>query len=127
MITIDTRDYDIPVISVTRTADFLDKYAERTEDGELHRELIGVYFNYKIKFGETKNYAEYALLWQILSSAVEFHDVIVPDENGACIYEFQAYFAGVGDELRLMESSINYWHNLTANFIAKVPAITPTP
>ena len=36
MITIDGIDYDIPVISITRKADFLSKFAERTEDGILH-------------------------------------------------------------------------------------------
>ena len=55
MIIIDAVTYDIPVTSIKRTADFLDKYAERTEDGKLQRELIGVYFNYQLAFGRTTN------------------------------------------------------------------------
>ena len=45
---IDNEIYNIKVkTGIKRNADFLDKYAERTDDGDLKRELIGVYFNYK--------------------------------------------------------------------------------
>lgn len=40
-ISIDGVEYMIPFVSIKREAPFLDKTAERTEDGELHRELIG--------------------------------------------------------------------------------------
>ena len=53
-IVIDGTTYDIPILSIKRKAEFLDKYAERTEDGILHRELIGVYFNYELQFGRTQ-------------------------------------------------------------------------
>ena len=55
MIIIDGTSYDIPVIGISRKAEFLDKFAERTEDGVLHRELIGVYYNYQLKFGQSSN------------------------------------------------------------------------
>ena len=42
-LTIDGERYDIPVfVGVKRSADFLDKYANRTDNGDLKRELIGV-------------------------------------------------------------------------------------
>jgi len=124
MITIDGTQYNIPVLSIKRTADFLDKYAERTEDGNLHRELIGVYFNYQLQFGRTSNIEEYAAFWAKLTEAVEFHTVTVPDVLGD--YSFDAYFASVGDEVRIVKNAQNFWKNLTVNFIAKEPAITPS-
>ena len=45
-IKVDGIYYDIPMVSLKRNADFLDKYAERSEEGDLLRELIGVYYNY---------------------------------------------------------------------------------
>ena len=63
MIVIDGTTYDVPVMSLDETGDFLDKYAERTEDGILHRELIGVYRNYKIQFGRDATTTELAALW----------------------------------------------------------------
>lgn len=124
MITIDGTQYDIPIKFIRRTADFLDKYAERTEDGTLQRELIGVYFNYQLQFGRTSNTVEYAALWDKLTEPTEFHTVIVPDDDGAPL-TFTAYFAGVSDELHKDTDAKTFWKNLTVNFIAKEPARTP--
>lgn len=120
MLYIDGIGYKIDVMSVKRTADFLDKYAERTENGDLERELIGVYFNYKLQLGPGVDRAEYARLWDKLTEPVEFHEVTVPDEDGD--YTFTAYFSNVADELLRKVAEKNYWKNLTVNFIAKKPA-----
>lgn len=120
MLYIDGIGYKIDVLSVKRTADFLDKYAERTENGDLERELIGVYFNYKLQFGPGVDRAEYARLWDKLTEPVEFHEVTVPDEDGD--YTFTAYFSNVADELLRKVAEKNYCKNLTVNFIAKKPA-----
>lgn len=124
MITIDGTTYDVPVISVKRKAEFLDKYAKRTEDGKLHRELIGVYFNYQLQFGRTNDTTEYAALWDKLSEPEEFHTVTVPDEGGPDNFTFEAYFSNVGDELRKEKDAKTFWKNLTVNFIAQEPART---
>jgi hypothetical protein len=123
MIILDGISYDIPIVNVIRTADFLDKYAERTEDGVLHRELIGVYFNYRLQFGQITNVFDYAAFWNKLTEAVEFHTVTVPGENGD--YTFIVYFASISDELRKTKAGISFWKNLTVNFIAKEPAEIP--
>jgi hypothetical protein len=120
MIIIDGVTYNVPVKSIRRKADFLDKYAERTEDGVLQRELIGVYFNYQLEFGRTTDVTEYAALWAKLTEATEFHTVTVPDESGD--YTFTAYFANVADEMLKQRGASNFWQNLTVNFVAKEPA-----
>ena len=123
MIIIDGVTYDVPVISIARKAEFLDKFAERTEDGILHRELIGVYFNYQLKFGQSSNnVADYAALWVKLTEATEFHEVTVPDESGD--FTFQAYFSNVADEFKKTKGAVNFWKSLTVNFIAQSPAVT---
>lgn len=122
MIIIDGERYDVDVISVKRKADFLDKYAERTEDGDLKRELIGVYFNYELKFGPGADTKEYGRLWDKLTEPIEYHQVTVPDCDGD--YTFTAYFASIADELLLKKAAQNFWRNLTAHFKAKAPART---
>jgi hypothetical protein len=119
MLTIDGTDYNIPVLKITRKAEFLDKYARRTQDGILHRELIGVYFNYQLELGRTRDISLYAALWAKLTESTEFHTVTVPDESGD--YTFTAYFSAVADELEKQASSANYWKNLKVHFIAKEP------
>lgn len=125
MISIDGIVYNVPVISLRRKGQFLDKYAERTEDGELHRELIGVYFNYELNLGRSINIPDYAALWDKLTEPVEFHTVIVPDGTEGEEFEFTAYFSNVADELIKTEAAKNFWKNLTVNFIAKSPARVP--
>ena len=120
MVVVDGNVYNIGVRSLKRTADFLDKYAERLENGDLERELIGVYFNYKLELEPGFDRAEYSRLWKKLTEPVEFHTVTVPDEDGD--FTFTAYFSNVADELLLKRAERNYWKNLTVNFIAKSPA-----
>ena len=121
MITIDSIDYDVPVISLKRRADFLDKFAERTVDGKLHREPIGVYKNFQLTLGSTFDRVEYQRLWNKLTEPVAFHTVTVPEWDGEP-YTFTAYFSNVGDELRRDKDGKVYWHNLTVNFIARSKA-----
>lgn len=120
MIIIDGEKFDVEVESINRSADFLDKYAERTESGDLERELIGVYFNYKLKLFPGSSRSEYARLWNKLTEPTEFHTVVVPDESGE--YTFTAYFANVADRLLRQRGAKNYWTDLTVDFIAKSPA-----
>jgi len=123
-ITIDSVTYDVPIISIEETCDFLDKYAERTDDGILHRELIGTYHNQKIVFGSPNDLTQWYLLWAKLTEAEEFHTVTVPDSDGVN-FTFTAYFANVSRQLRKWTGTKTHWRNLTVNFIAQGPKATP--
>jgi len=120
MIKIDGITFNVPVLDLTRSADFLDKFAKRTDDGGMQRELIGVYFNYQLKLGIAKDAAEYQRLWDKLTEPVEFHTVVVPGTTGD--YTFKAYFSNVKDKLLMKRQQRNYWQDLTVNFTAQVPA-----
>ena len=122
-IVIDTVSYDVPFVSLRRKADFLYKNAERLENGDLAAELLGVYKNYELTMGSPNNstqLAAYNALWAKLTEAQAFHEVTVPDQA-----PYQAYFAGVSDELRKEKNGINFWKGLTVTFIAKSPALIP--
>lgn len=123
MIVIDGVNFNVPVLGISRTADVLDKFAERTADGILHREIIGVYFNFQLAFGQTTDTVEYAALWNKLTEPVEFHTVTVPDIAGD--YTFTAYFSGISDGVRKVTGVANYWKGLTVKFTAQAPARTP--
>jgi nucleoid-associated protein YejK len=125
MIIIDGVTYDVPIISLDETCDFLDKYAERTVDGKLQRELIGCYFNQQIQFGADATVAQLTALWEKLTEATEFHTVTVPDEDGVN-FTFTAYFSSVKRSLRKYTATKTSWKNLTVHFIAQSPANTPT-
>lgn len=117
---IDGEIYNIKVkVGIKRSADFLDKYANRTDDGDLKRELIGVYFNYSnINFEKQKdsNYSEYNRLYNKLTESEEFHDIDIAG------FIFRAYFSNVSDEMYLYKDGKAYFRKLTVNFTAKKPA-----
>lgn len=123
-ITIDSTAYDVPVLEISETCEFLDKYAERTLDGVLHRELIGTYHNQQIRFGSPNDMTEYNLLWTKLTEATEFHTVTVPDTDGVD-FTFTAYFSNVTRRLRKWKSGETKWRELTVNFTAQSPKATP--
>lgn len=131
IIEIDGETFDVPVLKLKRSADFLDKYAERVINGELKRELIGVYFNYDLTFGRAGSQAEYERLWEKLTEPLEFHTVKVPtekiDDADQGFMTYKAYFAGVKDEfVRVPENgTLRVMKGTTVKFIAQKPARTP--
>lgn len=122
MIQIDGNTYNVPIISLVRKAEFLDKYATRTENGDMQRELIGVYFNYQLKLGVGMDAQAYDAFWEKVTEPQEFHSVSVPYGRG--IRTFHAYFASVQDELLLDKGGERIFTGMTVNFIAKSPART---
>ena len=123
-LTIDTTEYTVPVTACKRTLDSLDRFAERTQDGVLHRQLIGMYVNYQVTFARPHtpaHVAEYAALWNALATPIEWHDFIMPDG-----FAFTGYVGtGASDDIRKVWSANVFWESLTVNFIARSPAFTP--
>lgn len=119
-IVIDGIVYNIGVYAdIKEVADFLDKYANRTDDGDLKRELIGVYFNFSdIKFESQtdSNYDEFERLWNKLTEPEEFHDIKIAN------FEFRAYFNNVSRVIYGYLNNRAYRKDMTVNFTAKKPA-----
>ena len=122
-IKIDGIDYNIPLASVKRTADFLDKFAERTEDGDLKREILGVYFNYQLSIGTINDEEEYEKVYDKLTEPVEYHDFELPTTRGT--YQFRGYISSVSDEIEKIFSDTARFKGLSCKFTAKKPARTP--
>lgn len=122
-IKIDGIDYNIPLVSVKRTADFLDKFAERTEDGDLKREILGVYFNYQLSIGTINDEEEYEKVYDKLTEPVEYHDFELPTTRGT--YQFRGYISSVSDEIEKIFSDTARFKGLSCKFTAKKPARTP--
>jgi hypothetical protein len=123
MIVIDSITYSIPYRTIKRKADILYKFAERSQDGVLHSELIGIYYNFSIEFGMSSNNAsDYVDLWLKLTEPVTSHEVTLPNEGSGIT--FDAYFSNIRDEM-IKEASPNRFRELTVDVIAISPARTP--
>lgn len=118
MIIIDDTPYDIPIVSLSGQADMLDKYAERTSDGVLHRELIGVYDNYEIKFAPSyRDSVTYSDLWFKLTEPVPWHTVKFPTIFGE--REIEGYFANTRHEVSKQKGEVTYWKGLSTSFVSR--------
>ncbi len=123
-ISIDGIYYDVPLIVVQRNFDFLDKYAERTEDGDLKRGLIGVYANYTMCFGTIDNDSLYQSIIDKLTEPVEYHDFSIPTTGG--VHQFRGYISGLSDQIQKIKSNTATFAGLKCKFTAKKPFRVPT-
>lgn len=121
-IKVDGVYYDIPMVSLKRNADFLDKFAERNEEGDLLRELIGVYYNYTLTVGTSSDFGEtdYEAFWDKMTEPVEFHEISIPTKDG--YYTFIGYISSVSDEYKKILDSEAEFTGFTCKFTAKSPA-----
>ena len=94
--------------------------AGRVLTGAMERDIVGTFYNYTIKL-ETNflSFAEYDELYEILSSPVEYHTIIVPYAQS--VLRFKAYVTQGKDILNRMSSKGNHWKQLSVNFIAMEP------
>lgn len=102
---IDGASYPVKLVDVTRKADVLDATAYRTEDGHLHRKVIGTYMNYSVTVGIEEDISLYDRLFSVLSSPADSHMVKFPNESSAV----ERYISSVQDGvLRVTEEGTLY-------------------
>ncbi len=117
---IDGVTYHVGVVEVSREIDIVDKYATRTESGVMSREILGIYHNYSMTFGEISDPDEYEALFQKLVEDQDYHTIVVPGTTGT--FTYTAYISDVSDKLKKYRADGNHrWGELSASFIAKSP------
>ena len=120
IIKIDGIQYDVPVVDVKNQGSFLDKYAERTSDGNLHHEVIGFYSNYEIVFASGYLYQDsYRALWKKITEPEEFHMITLWDEDGE--FTFEGYFAEPYRELKRIKNGVTYWKGMSVSVVSRKP------
>jgi hypothetical protein len=116
---INGKNFSAGVVKLERTAEKLDKYAERTIDGDLKRELIGTYINYRIGFGDFDDPIKYDELYTELIRPVEFVTVKFPFNKGC--YIFRGYIAEVKDTIIFVKGSKRTFEGPECSIVTKLP------
>lgn len=121
---IDGITYNIPLISIKRNLDFLEKYAKRSEDGDIKIETIGLYKNYTISIGLIEDAELYdQLIEHITDCENRFHHVTLPDASKQ--FDFYGYFSSIKDEVeKVLETGAQY-KGLSWKMTSKKPYKTP--
>lgn len=119
-ITIDSTVYNVQIIGIAIEGEFLYKYAERTEDGDLKSEGIGYYENQSITFRGDQD-SDFVNLYQTLSelqSDGTFNhttEVFSPLGN----YNFEMYPNRLGVELEYIDQDDGkWWGEMSVKFTA---------
>lgn len=125
-ITVDGRNYAIPLVSLKIQADFLDKFAERAEDGILQRELIGVYYNFTLTAGSSSAFeSDYDAFFDHMTEPVEFHDFTLPFGTNGGSYSFRGYISSVSAEYSKILENGAVFTGFTCKMTAQAPARRP--
>ena len=103
-IEIDGVPYPVAIIKMQRKGDILDLTANRTEDGVLHREVIGTYYNYSLEMIAPTDPELYEKLWWKLTEPIASHRVRLPYQPTA----FEGYFSSCKDEIKLVDKEGKY-------------------
>ena len=119
---IDGVEYKVHIAELKRRADILDKYAYRSEDGVLHREVIGTYINYELQIGVEYDKALYNTLFNVLSAPVDYHSVSIPSDD----ITFDGYFSSISDTVLRIEEDGALYKGLSCKFTAMIPRRTPS-
>lgn len=122
LLVIDGNKFDVMLIKIGRKASILDKYARRTADGDLRREVIGTYYNYSLTFAYNDEPLRYKILWDKLTEPTEFHDIVIVDTVETM--PFKGYIAEVSDEIIYASPTDGYkrkFNSLSCELIAKLP------
>ena len=119
----------IKVLGLEQTFEILDgENSGRVLTGEMKRDIIGTYFNYKLKLKpeySREGMLEYNKLWDMCSDPTESHAITIPYDVGEVTktsQTFQAYItSGKRDMLKYDVDGVDYWKPGDFQFVAMAP------
>lgn len=123
--TMDGVSFNVHVTKLTRKFSVLDgENSGRTMDGRMYREPIGSFCNYTMTVspngGDPKAMDTF---WEAISQPVDSHVCVFP--YGQQTLTQRMYVTSGEQELTLMGPHSNLWADITVNFIAMEPKVTP--
>ena len=115
---IDGVEYQVPIVEMQRKGDILDLTANRTEDGVLHREVIGTYYNYTLNIGYIRDQSVNEALWWVLTAPVASHQIQLPYQPEP----FEGYFGSCKDNVTFMDANGQRTKGLSFNLVCTRPS-----
>lgn len=117
--------YNVSVTALTRKFSIMDTdKSGRTQDGQMYRDVIGTFYNYTMTVAQQGSDADaLEAFWDAISSPEVSHICVFP--YGQRTLTQRMYVTGGEQALKRMENEKNHWGEVTVNFIAMGPEVTP--
>ena len=118
-IIIDGTRFDVHIVDLEQHADVIDKFAERTESGDLSHEVLGVYHNFKLEFEPIRDPALHDQFYNVLTAPKEEWEVTLPGLYTT--HTFRCYIRVEPVKMIGHKSTGNRYEGLKVDFIAISP------
>lgn len=121
---IGTQKFTVGLVKLNRNFRIDEKYRVTTEDGQVHREIRGIYTDYALEIGDVDQ-TQYDALIEALTSDEESQTVTLPYGRSGTV-TFQAAFESISDGVTYIDededgNDVNFWDSLTVTFTAFTP------
>ena len=113
--------FQVGLVSLSRSFRIDEKYRVTTEDGQIRREIRGIYTDYSLTIGDVDQ-EQYDLLIETLTSDEESQVVTLPYGRSGTV-TFRAAFENISDGISYIDEDEDgndeyFWDNLTVTFTA---------
>lgn len=121
----DGVSYNVHVTKLTRKFSVLDSESSgRTMDGRMYRDPIGSFCNYTMTVSpDGSDPGAMDAFWEAVSQPVASHVCVFP--YGQQTLTQRMYVTSGEQDLTLMRPGSNLWADISVNFIAMEPRVTP--
>lgn len=124
----DGKRYKVGILEIKRKFTVLDgEGSGRVQSGTLHREIIGTFYNYTIKFGSNRvDPDDYDELYYDLSAPVESHNVFLPFGKSSRYNQKMYVAAGEDKVYRAVRDTRDghyefLWNGFSCDFVSMSP------
>ena len=114
-----TFDADVAISAYERNFNVVDgQNAGRTMSGLMTRDIIGTYIGHTLTvFRRGDNYAGLDAFWNYLIEHSVDDSVLLEAADGQTTISYQAYYTGGTQALDHVAGGLNYWAEISVNFI----------
>lgn len=114
-----TFDADVSIGEYARNLNVLDgPAAGRGTDGRMIRDPIGTYIGYNIKvYPRGMDYKGIDDFWSFLVEHSVDDSVLLEAADNQTTISYEAYYTSASQKLESVQNGVNYWGEVTVNFI----------
>lgn len=95
----------------------------RVARGDMIRDVIGVYIGHKVTFFRGDTNSGFDDLWDYLVAHASDDSVRLEAADGQKTIEYDAYYTSGSRKIKAVIDGVNYWDELSVNFIPISPQI----